>query len=100
MNNSKFCTRCGEYYTEFPALSRVDNETSICSPCGTEEAIQDFAGEPLSPLNKSELPEPTMPVSTVLHILETINTYLVVHEDQEAWTYVQIVLKGIKDGEL
>ena len=50
----KFCPRCGGYYADFPALSRVDNETSICSPCGTEEAIQDFTGEPLSPLVKEE----------------------------------------------
>lgn len=50
----KFCTRCGKYYTEFPALSRVDNKTAICSPCGTEEAMQDFVGGPLSPLDKKE----------------------------------------------
>jgi len=50
----KFCPRCGGYYTDFPALSRVDNKTSICSPCGTEEAIQDFTGEPLSPLTKEQ----------------------------------------------
>ena len=51
---AKFCPRCGGYYTDFPALSRVDNKTSICSPCGTEEAIQDFTGEPLSPLTKEQ----------------------------------------------
>ena len=96
----EFCTRCGKHYTGFPALSRVDNKTSICSPCGTEEAMQDFAGETLSPLDKVEFPERTMPISTVIHILETINTCLVSHEDQEAWTYVQVVLKSIKDGEI
>jgi hypothetical protein len=76
----------------------VDNKTSICSPCGTEEAIQDFSGEPLSPLNKTT--EPMMPISTVLHILETINVHLVAYEDQEAWNYVQVVLNGIKSGEI
>ena len=50
----KFCKRCGKYFTEFPALSRVDNKTPICSPCGTEEGMQDWVGEPLSPLDKVE----------------------------------------------
>lgn len=54
-SGSKFCTRCGNYYSDFPALSRVDNKTEICSSCGTDEAIQDFTGEPLSPLDKKEL---------------------------------------------
>ena len=26
------------------ALSRKDNETYVCSPCGTDEAILDFGG--------------------------------------------------------
>jgi hypothetical protein len=30
-----------------PALSRADNATHICSDCGTDEAMKDFAGEPL-----------------------------------------------------
>lgn len=31
-----------------PALSRFDNATYICSPCGTEEAMQDFMRVPLN----------------------------------------------------
>jgi hypothetical protein len=27
-----------------PALSRIDNETYICSECGTAEAMRDLAG--------------------------------------------------------
>lgn len=27
-----------------PALSREDNKTYICSPCGTDEALADFFG--------------------------------------------------------
>lgn len=50
----KKCPRCGGVYSDYPALSRVDNKTDICSPCGTEEAIQDFTGEPLSPLSVDE----------------------------------------------
>jgi len=41
------CPRCKSNYEGFPALSRLDNKTSICSPCGTEEAMQDFNGVPL-----------------------------------------------------
>ena len=36
------CPRCGKTYTEFPAISRRDNKTKICSACGTEEALFDF----------------------------------------------------------
>lgn len=35
----------------YPALSRVDNETYICSDCGTHEALMDFTRE--------RLPEPS-----------------------------------------
>jgi hypothetical protein len=38
------CPRCGEEYSEFPALSRVDNETAICSTCGMREAMADYYG--------------------------------------------------------
>lgn len=47
-----------------------------------------------------DIREGTLPIETVLHWLETINTYLVVYEDQEAWAYTQVLLKGIKSGEL
>jgi hypothetical protein len=30
-----------------PALSRADNETYVCSQCGTDEAMLDFSGTPL-----------------------------------------------------
>lgn len=56
------CKRCRiNYYTPyhatvpksqdappFPALSRTDNETYICSDCGTDEAIRDFTRERLA----------------------------------------------------
>jgi hypothetical protein len=32
-----------------PALSRVDNKTYVCSGCGQDEAMRDFAGEPPIP---------------------------------------------------
>lgn len=35
------CPKCNKPYSEPPALSRRDNETYICSACGTEEALED-----------------------------------------------------------
>lgn len=63
MNNNEdtvLCPRCGvNFYTPYgvgweegmpfpPALSREDNKTYICSPCGTEEALEDFFGASVS----------------------------------------------------
>lgn len=36
------CPKCGQSYTEHPALSRVDNESLICADCGTREALDDI----------------------------------------------------------
>ena len=50
------CPRCNQdYYTPYetegpypkPAVSRTDNESYICTRCGTDEAMKDFAGSPL-----------------------------------------------------
>jgi hypothetical protein len=48
------CPRCKKDYTEYPALSRLDNKTNICSKCGTEEALYNFThqGEKLPPLDQ------------------------------------------------
>ena len=43
------CPRCGKNYDGYPALSRTDNKTAICSPCGGTEAIEDLARVPLLP---------------------------------------------------
>ena len=40
----KTCPRCGVEYDGFPAMSRVDNKTDICSHCGVEESLQDYFG--------------------------------------------------------
>lgn len=34
----KTCPRCHKEYTDYPAISRIDNETPICPNCGIEEA--------------------------------------------------------------
>jgi hypothetical protein len=38
------CPRCNKNYGGHPALSRRDNHTLICSQCGNEEAMIDYAG--------------------------------------------------------
>lgn len=43
MKQSLSCPRCGKTYTDFPAISRRDNKTQICSDCGLGEAMLDFA---------------------------------------------------------
>ena len=37
------CPVCHEMTDMRPALSRRDNETNICSECGTKEALEDYA---------------------------------------------------------
>ncbi|PLS19540.1 hypothetical protein CVD28_03740 [Bacillus sp. M6-12] len=36
------CPLCGATYQGMGSLSRKDNETEICSDCGTREAMEDF----------------------------------------------------------
>ena len=38
----KYCPKCHKQYTGYPAISRMDNRTQICSKCGQLEAIQTF----------------------------------------------------------
>lgn len=38
----KMCPRCHQPIGEYPALSRRDNKTKICSQCGTLEALEDW----------------------------------------------------------
>ena len=33
------CPKCGQIFTERPAVSRTDNVTLICPDCGTREAL-------------------------------------------------------------
>lgn len=42
MEEIKICPRCKKTYKGYPALSRYDNVTEICSQCGVEEALNDF----------------------------------------------------------
>lgn len=37
--NKKICPICGSIISFYPAISRMDNKTEICSDCGVREAI-------------------------------------------------------------
>ena len=39
---SKICARCGKAISGYPALSKKDNKTEMCSNCGTLESLEDF----------------------------------------------------------
>lgn len=47
MSKTFTCPRCEETWTGFSALSRLDNKTEICSPCGTQEGLDDYFHQPL-----------------------------------------------------
>jgi len=46
MNKKEKCPRCKRMYRGFPALSRRDNKTDICSDCGTVEGLEDYTQQP------------------------------------------------------
>jgi len=41
MSKLKVCPRCSGPMSKYPAVSRRDNKTEICSNCGVEEALFD-----------------------------------------------------------
>lgn len=36
------CPKCNKKIVGYPAISRVDNKTKICSECGMLEALEEF----------------------------------------------------------
>lgn len=38
----KKCPKCGAIINLYPAISRRDNKTEICSDCGVIEAMEDY----------------------------------------------------------
>jgi len=36
------CPRCNKLINGYPAISRIDNKTEVCSKCGIIEALQIF----------------------------------------------------------
>lgn len=42
LQKQQICPRCGKSMNGFPAISRKDNKTEICSQCGQDEAMEAF----------------------------------------------------------
>jgi len=64
-NETWTCPICKTETTDFPAVSRRDNKTEICSQCGTNEAIEDFknkgeSNDQKEPTSIDEMFESTM----------------------------------------
>ena len=64
-NETWTCLICKTETTDFPAVSRRDNKTEICSQCGTNEAIEDFknkgeSNDQKEPTSIDEMFESTM----------------------------------------
>jgi len=51
------CPKCKKQYSGYPAISRRDNQTPICSYCGTQEALFDFNLDRLKKEEKKWLKE-------------------------------------------
>lgn len=52
----RVCPRCGNHYSEYPAMSRYF-DVDICPTCGYDEAVRDFFKlEPRSPESWSRNP--------------------------------------------
>ena len=59
MNTNLICPRCEHFIPNdetpgaYPgAISRVNNKTEICSKCGTDEAMENYFGNKLTPIHK------------------------------------------------
>lgn len=42
LDTSWYCPGCEQMVKGFPAISRKDNKTEICSDCGVQEAMMDL----------------------------------------------------------
>lgn len=60
---TKKCPLCGKEYTDYPALSRKDNKTYICSDCGVAEALEDYYKN-IKKEDKEVIYDTTMSVAT------------------------------------
>ena len=42
MRERRICPKCGGPMGGYPAISRKDNQTEICSTCGLKEALEAY----------------------------------------------------------
>ena len=57
--SKNICPNCGGVINGYPALSRKDNKTEICSECGVNEALNDWLSYKLIEKWKKDYPEGT-----------------------------------------
>jgi hypothetical protein len=76
----KQCPICKGPLGKYPALSRRDNKTDICSECGVNEALEDYLKykyshdqQDLEAWGSSELIEYILELESELHKLITFN---------------------------
>ena len=74
----KKCPRCGAVITFYPAISRKDNKTEICSDCGVIEAIEEY-------INHKNKLEVGMYVRTTYGIGKIVKAYIVYSDDGCLW---------------
>lgn len=64
IKNIMTCPRCGNKYSEYPALSIVDNKTHLCPNCGIRETLDYIGLDPekqekvFEAIRRSDLPKP------------------------------------------
>lgn len=62
----RLCPRCGQEYSGYSVLSRVDNKTYICADYGAREELQSIGVSPeeqekiTEAIHSAELPKPSM----------------------------------------
>jgi hypothetical protein len=79
------CPRCREY-TLHPtevmnALCRRDNKTYICSPCGSEQAMEDYANREVNPNERVSFVNLDNPVVQSLLLERTERTTKIIEEN-------------------
>ena len=68
------CPFCLEKTIDFPAISRRDNETEICSACGTREALDDWKKASEKKIDLSERANDSLLIASQVLITKEILT--------------------------
>jgi hypothetical protein len=90
------CPRCHKYIEGYPAMSRTDNRTDVCSKCGVNEGLQAMVGA-LTP--QAEWPVSMDKVELGLKIAQDGSTSLVLiipteEEDPQNYRRLQEAIGG------
>ena len=97
IKKSWVCPRCGKTTEDYPAISRRDNETKICSQCGLDEALIDFTNHKENvKTNQSEMSKPKKVIQ--FHPLERVDYYKIAEQVELGYghrdAYIKFMLKA------